>query len=110
MFRKSFLDEIFDDLESFDFDTISRFARTSFKPGKNSYTLKVEVPGLGPEDVNVELKGQEIFITYNNKTNSFALPKDVDKDRIAASVKNGLLDITLPKIAIKESSRKIEVK
>ncbi len=42
-------------------------------------------------------------------TRSFTLPKTVDSDRISASYKDGVLELTLPKVA-QAKPRKIKIK
>ena len=49
---------------------------------------------------------------YTNYQQNYALPDDVDRDHIAASVEHGILTINLPKLKKEEVkvSRQIEIK
>ena len=49
---------------------------------------------------------------YSNYQQTFTLPDDVDKEKIAAKVEDGVLTITLPKVSkeeIKQAQRQIEI-
>jgi len=90
---------------------------------KDSWSLAVDVPGVKPEEVKVEVKNGQLSIRGSRKHNrdetteengvkfrrierssgSFsrcvALPRDVDQDKIVATQENGVLHVTMPKIA-----------
>ena len=94
----------------------------------DSYIVSAELPGVKKEDVDVSLSEGVLTLTgerkqtaetsdgevhyreftYGDFERSFALSKDVDSDKIAASYENGILEITLPKAAV-EQPKKIEV-
>lgn len=95
------------------------------------YQLTAELPGLDEHDVEVKMsngvltvKGEksekkeerdkDYHLTerrYGAFQRSFTLPDDVDKTRITANFKNGVLTISLPKSAESlKSEKKIEVK
>ncbi len=81
-----------------------------------AYVLEVEVPGMAPEEVEVEahdsvltIQGQreteneeteDNFVrrerSYGSFVRRFTLPKNTDADAIEATVKNGVLEITIP--------------
>ncbi len=83
----------------------------------NGITLKAELPGMKKEDVHVEmndgvitLKGERKMETDEKKNNyrrierdygsfhrSFTLPDTVDRDKIKAHYKEGILELTLPR-------------
>lgn len=51
--------------------------------------------------------------TYGNYEQCYTLPEDVDRDKIAASVSDGILTITIPKVTPEQESKvlkNIEVK
>ncbi len=95
------------------------------------YQLTAELPGMDEHHVEVKLsngvltvKGEkteekeerekDYHLTerrYGSFQRSFTLPDDVDTNKIAASFKNGVLTISLPKSAeALKSEKKIEVK
>jgi HSP20 family protein len=81
------------------------------------YTISVELPGVRKEDVHVELDGGELTIrgekksereekkersryverSYGSFSRSFTLPANADAARLAASFKDGVLSISIPK-------------
>ncbi|MBN1574306.1 MAG: Hsp20/alpha crystallin family protein [Deltaproteobacteria bacterium] len=83
-----------------------------------SVILKAELPGMTKDDIIIEinennliLKGERKFQkdikeenyhrierSYGTFSRSFTLPDTVDKDKVSASFKEGILEITIPKI------------
>ncbi len=93
--------------------------------------LKAELPGVKKEDVTVELEGNTLTLRgerkeekeekgkkmhrverfYGSFMRSFTLPENVDARAIAAEMKDGVLEVHLPKIAAPErKATKVEVK
>jgi HSP20 family protein len=89
--------------------------------------LEAEVPGLGLDDIEILIQGNELTlkgmrkpadsasVTYHRRergvgefTRLITLPVDVDGDRVEAALKNGVLTIVLPK-AERARARKIAV-
>ena len=88
-----------------------------------------EVPGLEQDDVDINIENNILVLrgerkrktefeerdayrlerTFGVFTRSFSLPKTVDSDRISASYKNGVLELTLPKVE-QAKPRKIEIR
>ena len=84
---------------------------------KDSLIAKLEVPGMDPKDIQISLQENLLTIkgektqeqeekeehfhrverTYGMFARSVRLPVTVDASKVAASFKNGLLTITLPK-------------
>ncbi len=98
---------------------------------EKSYTATIEIPGVDPKDVKVELRQNNLFITGEKKQEQehkerdhyhlersygmfrrvLTLPEDVNCDGISATYKNGVMTITLPRKALPPSEqRQIEVK
>jgi HSP20 family protein len=90
----------------------------------DAYVVRAELPGMKPEDVNVELRGNELRITgevtedtsgqtLRRRQGKFAyratLPADADGDKIDAQLTDGILTVRLPKVA-KAQTRKVEIK
>ncbi len=83
-----------------------------------SVILKAELPGMTKEDIVIEinennliLKGERKFQkdireenyhrierSYGSFSRSFTLPDTVDRNKVSASFKDGILEITIPKI------------
>lgn len=84
---------------------------------KDEYVFKVEVPGMNKEDVKVEVKDDNLWISGERKENkeikqddyhrvesrigkfsrSFRLPNGIDQEKIEASMNNGILELKVPK-------------
>ncbi|MFA6450705.1 MAG: Hsp20/alpha crystallin family protein [bacterium] len=96
----------------------------------SNIVVKAEIPGLTKNDITVEFHEGTLTIRgekteekeektkhfyraerrYGSFQRSFSLPETADADAIKASYKNGLLELTIPKIEKKtEEARKIEV-
>ncbi|MBN1565860.1 MAG: Hsp20/alpha crystallin family protein, partial [Anaerolineae bacterium] len=95
----------------------------------NAVTLRVDLPGLSVEDVNVELDDNTLTVSgeigdtieedgdryhYRERyTGSFQrslrLPNTIDAEKVEANFENGVLNIVLPKLPQAQPKR-IEVK
>lgn len=98
------------------------------KDGKN-FHCEVMLPGVDPKNVNIQVMGDTLSIsgerfstretkqadyihrevTYGSFQRTLSLPPGVDKDKLSAEYRNGVLEITAP-IAAAALPRKIEVK
>ena len=137
MNRNIWMPEEFNDF--FDTDFMPRVNATApainVKESEKDYTVELAAPGLTKDDftVNVDNDGN-LHIKIENKSNkkeedkkshylrrefsyskyeqTLLLPDDVEKEKIAATVNNGVLTVDLPKIEKKEekTARQIEVK
>ena len=100
----------------------------------NSYKIEVAAPGMTKEDFNIHLtEDNQLVISMEKKNETkdekkkylrrefsyskfeqcMILPEDVEKEKISASVDNGVLNIELPKITQeekKQANRVIEIK
>ncbi len=109
------------------------------KENKDEYEMQIAAPGLKKEycrisiddegNLNVKIENKfekkeenkkdekkEHYLrrefSYSNYEQSYTLPEDVDKEKISAKVEDGILNITLPKLAKEEekkAQRKIEI-
>jgi HSP20 family protein len=78
--------------------------------------VRAEVPGLKQEDIQIEFENGLLTIkgdrklektegttwhrverTYGNFSRSFTLPRSVDAEKIAASYREGILEVEVPK-------------
>ena len=90
--------------------------------------IKAELPGINKEDISVSLTEDTVTISgkkaeekkiekenYYRKeirtgsfSRSFTLPCAVDKDKVKATYKNGILEIVLPK-SEKEKAKEVKI-
>jgi HSP20 family protein len=90
----------------------------------DAYLVRAELPGMKNDDVDVELRGNELRITgeVNEETTGktlrhrhgkFAyrtsLPAEADTDNIEAHLSDGILTVTVPKAA-QAQSRRVDIK
>lgn len=90
--------------------------RTNLYENQDHFEIRTEVPGLSKEDLSVKIQGNYLEISGTrgsdapegfrcHKTErgtgsfsrSFTLPADVDAAKVEASLKDGVLYLTLPK-------------
>lgn len=132
----SLLNSLFNDImdNSNSYGVYSNYAnpRVDVKENENSYILEMELPGKTEKDVDIELnhgnltissKDEEVkdekkdsknekYILKERKISKFerrfALPKDVDSEKISANFKNGILTVNMMKKP-ETSSKKIAI-
>lgn len=114
-----FLSNIFDD----DFFPVVN-SRTSSMPAVNikedekNFTLELAVPGIDKKDLKIDINEDVLTISSESKNEnetekdgyrrkefsytsfcrSFYIPENVNRDKIAASYKDGILSVDLPKM------------
>ena len=91
--------------------------------------IRAEIPGVEKDDLDIRIENNTLVLSGERKreteieerdayrlersfglfTRSFTLPKTVDSARISASFKNGVLELTLPKVE-QAKPQKIEIK
>jgi HSP20 family protein len=90
-----------------------RFESTAKDDG---LTLKAEVPGLEPEELDVSIDGDHLVVEAKSKSRApegyqtlrqertvarwkqtLSLPYEVDADKVTAKLEDGILDLWLPK-------------
>ena len=130
------LDRIFDNFFSPAFFDREPFRfRGDFLPSLDvtsddkAYAMKVELPGVAPEAVKLEVNDGVLTISgekkeetkdeqtkevrecsYGSFTRSMTLPEDADAEHITATSKNGILTVSIPRKAPDQSKvRKITV-
>ena len=95
---------------------------------EKDYSVLMEIPGIDKKDISVECDNDVLTISNNKEygkdsdahfnrfesleiNKSFYLPEDVDTKKIDAQLKNGILEITIPrKTPIKTKVKKIAIK
>jgi len=135
-FRREF-DQIFNRFLSWPSAHEENSLMSRFTPPVQSYIdnqdkklhCQILLPGVDPKDVNIQVVGNMLMIsgersdsqetdgkdfirrefTYGSFQRSLVLPEGVEKDRISAEYRNGLLEITAP-ISAAALPKKVEVK
>jgi len=103
--------------------------RVDVRENATSYTVFAELPGLGKDDITVEIDGDEVVIRAETQRTeakdgeswiyaerrvgkvqrAIVLPQEIDRDSAEARVADGVLELTLPKKA-PQSVKRIEVR
>ena len=95
----------------------------------SAYHLRVSLPGFDKENIKVDLKEDHLIVTAERKdetpenvkthlrelkigkfVRSFRVPKSIDKTKIVAEYKNGILNLEVPKTETSTIIQTIEVK
>lgn len=136
--NQNWLPSIFSDM--FDNDFMARTNATApainVKETPDNYLVEVAAPGMTKQDFNLRIDEDNNLVislekkeekkeekkdtrflrrefAYSKFEQTMILPDDVDKEKIAASMDNGVLNIHLPKLSekeIKKAQRLIEIK
>jgi HSP20 family protein len=112
------LERVFDKPFGFDPGPSGRgvFPPVNVFADKDGYAIKVEIPGVAPENVEIQTEGRTLSISGKREVpppsegsfhrrergtgqfaRSFQLPADVDTARAEASYKHGILTVRVPK-------------
>lgn len=112
------LDRVFENPRGLDLGPSGRgvFPAVNVFTDKDDYVVRMEVPGIGPEQLDIETHGRTLTVSGKRDENaptdgsyhrrergrgqfsrSLQLPADLDVTRADASCKNGLLTIRVPK-------------
>ena len=106
-----------------------RFPALNLTESDGTLELTMDLPGVSADEVDIELQGNtlrikgehqeekeekgKLFHRIERQSGSFfrsvELPCEVNEDKIAAECKNGVLKVTLPKVAA-AASKKVKVK
>lgn len=99
----------------------------------DNYCLKVELPGINKEDINIDINKSYIKIEakkefekeeedkkhkyhksefrYGNYSRTLYFPYEIDPNASTAELKKGILEIKLPKIQLEnKETKKLEIK
>jgi HSP20 family protein len=112
-----FRDDFQKDSETNNLSMTSWSPSTDIYETKDEYVFKLEVPGMTKDNIEIEFKDDTVIIKGEKKeetevkkedyhrvertcgsfSRSFNLPKNVDEKRIDASMKDGILELRIPK-------------
>lgn len=77
------------------------------------YEIVVEVAGARKEDIDIELKNGDLYISaktpYKKYTLSIRMPADLDVDKMRAKLNNGILVLTAPKTTKESGKRRLNI-
>lgn len=130
------IDNMFEDFDNGFFDRDPAFAvRSNVSETEDEICVTAELPGLTDKDVEVSIAGDHITIKGEKKSEkeekkeekgrefhrvermsgsfhrSMRLPFEIDPDKVDATVKDGVLTVTIAKPAeVAAKTKKIEVK
>ena len=95
---------------------------------EKDYVILMEVPGINKKDLKIEIEQDSLIIASDyredkvvnsyyeefcdiNFAKSFYLPEDVESSKINAELKNGILEVKIPRnIPVKVKPKKITIK
>jgi len=113
-----FLSNIFDDdLFPVMANRTSSMPAVNIKENEKNFTLELAVPGMDKKDLKIDINEDVLTISsetkneneeeqdgykrkefsYSSFCRSFYIPENVNKDKIGASYKDGILSVELPK-------------
>jgi HSP20 family protein len=120
------LDRLFEDAEGSRGAGASWIPAVDVRENQQGLSVDVELPGIKPEDVSIDVdngvltisgerkterkEGEEgryhlVERTYGSFSRSFTLPQGVSDDQISADFENGILRIHIPKSAMPQPRR-----
>lgn len=114
----------------FDFDMNGSLPKVDVKEEKEAYVMHMDLPGMNENEVNVELEHNVLTVSSHHEessaessdkkerdkylirerrvstfTRSFTLPEDINAEEVAASFKNGVLTVRIPRKAVAAPKR-----
>ena len=101
----------------------------SIRETKNSLIIEADIPGVKDEDIDVEIEDDKVILrgerkhkeetkredyyhmesSYGAFSRIITLPAYVDADRAEAQVKDGILEVVIPKVELKKA-KKLSIK
>lgn len=135
--RRSYFPELMEDFFSDDFlpglfnrQTGENLPAVNVSETENEYRIDVAAPGLEKKDFQIEIEDNLITISsakeeknedrkenytrrefsYTSFRRSFTLPEKVDREKIRAAHKDGILRVNIPKVAEEKSKLKKLIK
>ncbi|WP_024953838.1 Hsp20/alpha crystallin family protein [Sulfurospirillum arcachonense] len=125
--QRSFLDTRRDDNEM----SINAFVpKVNTRELDDAYYIDVDLPGIKKEDIDIDIhdgmltiKGERNFkdeikeedyykveTSFGKFQRAFSVPDNIDTENISASYENGVLEVTVPKLAKDINRKKISIK
>lgn len=127
----NFFGDALDAMPDFDFGHSAALPKVDVKENADAYTMVMDLPGMSEKDVAIELEHNELTIASHHEDKkeeksdgkkdegkwlirersasefrrTFTLPDDVDAEKVAASFKNGVLTVNIPRKALAAPKR-----
>ena len=132
LFNSFFNHALNDTVGDFNLGTSFNVPKVDVKETKDAYMLEMDLPGMTEKDVNVELDHNVLTISSHHEekkeeqnknakkdeskwlirerrvsefSRRFTLPDDVNGEQVAASFKNGVLTVAIPRKALSAPKR-----
>jgi len=108
-----------------------RFPALDVEDTGDAFVVRAEVPGIKPDDINLEIHGNQLMIrgekkderegkdeegkyyyrerSFGSFSRTVALGEEIDPEKVRADYKDGVLTVTLEKSEAKKA-RKIKIK
>jgi HSP20 family protein len=121
------LDRLFGDLERAPSFAASSTPTVTFNDSAEALTVRAELPGLTEKDVDISVTANTLTLKATRKveapegyathrrerqgfsfTQSYELPARIDTEKVQASLKQGVLTLTLPK-AVEAQPKRVTV-
>ena len=103
---------------------------TEVRENDKEYCVRIQLPGVKKEDINIEIDGNSLKISAEHKfeevkddecihssqfcygkfSKSLELGKDIDTNHTECEYKDGILNITLKKISEKKETKKLSIR
>lgn len=112
------LDRLFGDMERAPSFAAAATPTVKFEDGPEAFTLRTELPGLTEKDIDIDVTANVLTLKASRKVEapegytahrrerqsfsfaqSYELPTRIDPEKVQASLKQGVLTLTLPKVA-----------
>lgn len=87
---------------------------------EQEYKIEVALPGVGKDDLKIDIKKDVLTITVDESCESvfvsktfkkrYGLPKEgVSLDKISAKMEDGILTLVIPKVTVEEFTMKVTI-
>src|SRR5690606_16641376 len=110
-------------------NSFGRVPAANIKENDNNIEIELAIPGMKKEDLKLEINENLLRIyaekeekqeennegyfrrefSYNAFERSFRMPENINQDAISANYADGVLKVTLPKQANKETKKLIDI-
>lgn len=118
-------------------ETAAKFERNVFFTPRvdvlekaNSFEVHLALPGIKKDEINIEVDGDKLTISgerklvetkegekhhmvenfYGKFSRTFTLPENIKKGGIEAEFTDGMLNVVLPKVEVKETKNVVKIK